>query len=43
MQINQIQFYGDLIESDSYLYNMDDDDYDESISIIGKIKRISQE
>ena len=38
LQINQIELYGELIVGNSYSF--ENDEYDESISIIGKVKRI---
>ena len=41
IQINQIELYGTLVKSDSYfLNNIDENDHEESVSIIGKIRRV---
>ena len=41
MQINQIELYGETISS-LYSSFIDNDDEDESISIIGRVKRNEQ-
>ena len=38
MQINQIEFYGDVIDS-QFAGSFESDDNDESVSIIGKVDR----
>lgn len=43
IQINQIEIYGDTVDMASASYDESYDDNDESVSIIGKVKRSGQE